>query len=77
MAGLAIARADLAEDYTKEIRPLMSKKCFECHNAEKLKGDVNLERFKPSTPSRPNRNYGRRCCRKFRLTKCRPRRRVN
>ena len=39
------ARADLAEVYTKEIRPLMSKKCFECHSAEKLKGDVNLERF--------------------------------
>lgn len=41
----AATRADLAEDYAKEIRPLMAKKCFACHSAEKLKGDVNLERF--------------------------------
>jgi len=44
-AGTLIARADLTEDYTKEIRPLMAKKCHECHNADKLKGDLNLERF--------------------------------
>lgn len=45
LAGTFVTRADLAEDYTKEIRPLMTKKCYECHNADKLKGDVNLERF--------------------------------
>lgn len=39
------ARAELAEDYTKDIRPLMTKKCYECHNATKTKGEVNLERF--------------------------------
>ena len=39
------ARGELAEDYTQTIRPLMTKKCFECHNAEKTKGDLNLERF--------------------------------
>lgn len=45
LSSIGLAHADLAEDYTKEIRPLMAKKCYECHNAEKLKGDVNLERF--------------------------------
>ncbi|HEX5223057.1 MAG TPA: DUF1592 domain-containing protein [Verrucomicrobiae bacterium] len=39
------ARADLAEDYTREIRPLMTKRCYDCHNAEKKKGDVVLDRF--------------------------------
>lgn len=38
-------RAELADDYVKEIRPLMEKKCYDCHNAEKTKGDLNLERF--------------------------------
>ncbi len=38
-------RAELAEDYAKEIRPLMVEKCYDCHNAEKTKGDLNLERF--------------------------------
>ncbi len=44
-AGVVLARADLAEDFTKEIRPLMTKKCYECHNADKKKGDVILDRF--------------------------------
>lgn len=39
------ALGEPAEDYLKSIRPLMEKKCFECHNAEKAKGDLNLERF--------------------------------
>ena len=39
------ARADLAEDYTKEIRPLIERKCNGCHNAEKHKGDIVLDRF--------------------------------
>ena len=45
LAGNLVARADLAEDYTKDIRPLMTKKCYDCHNATKTKGDLNLERF--------------------------------
>ena len=45
LASGLVSRADLAEDYTKEIRPLMTKKCYACHSAEKKKGDVNLERF--------------------------------
>lgn len=45
LAGHLVSRADLAEDYTKQIRPLLTKKCYDCHNAEKHKADVNLERF--------------------------------
>ena len=45
LAGTLAARAELAEDYTKIIRPLMAKKCYECHSASKTKGDLNLERF--------------------------------
>jgi hypothetical protein len=44
LAGTLATRADLAEDYLKEIRALMTKKCYECHNAEKLKGDINWRR---------------------------------
>ncbi len=40
-----VSRAELAEDYAKHIRPLMAKKCYECHNATQTKGDLNLERF--------------------------------
>ena len=43
--GNQTACAELAEDFTKEIRPLMAKKCYQCHNATKTKGDLNLERF--------------------------------
>jgi hypothetical protein len=38
-------RGELAENYQKEIRPLMTTKCYGCHNAAKMKGDLNLERF--------------------------------
>lgn len=38
-------RGDQAENYVKEIRPLMTTKCYGCHNATKMKGDLNLERF--------------------------------
>ncbi|MBE0542892.1 MAG: DUF1592 domain-containing protein [Verrucomicrobia bacterium] len=41
-----MAHADLAEDYFKDIRPLMERKCYDCHDADALKGDLNLERFK-------------------------------
>jgi hypothetical protein len=45
LAGGLVARAELAEDYSKDIRPLMADKCYPCHNAKKTKGDLNLERF--------------------------------
>jgi len=32
--------------YETEIRPLLSVKCFECHNTGTTKGDVNLDNYK-------------------------------
>jgi hypothetical protein len=43
--GTAPARADLAEDYEKIIKPLLVKKCYDCHDNEQAKADLNLERF--------------------------------
>ena len=33
------------EDYITNIRPLLEKKCFECHRTNKIKGGVNLEKY--------------------------------
>src|ERR1700748_1432503 len=38
-------RAEVPEDYENEIRPLLAEKCYGCHNAKKMKGDLNLARF--------------------------------
>jgi hypothetical protein len=32
--------------YEHDIRPLLAKKCFECHNTGTTKGDVNLDNYK-------------------------------
>ncbi len=45
VAAVSIARAESSEDYEKAIRPLMTEKCYGCHNAEKMKGDLDLKRF--------------------------------
>jgi hypothetical protein len=45
LAGTLATRAELADDYTKDIRPFKARKCYECHNATKAKGDLNLARF--------------------------------
>ncbi len=51
MIALALAgtgqavRADLAEEFSAKIRPVLEKKCFDCHNENKTKGDLNLTRF--------------------------------
>jgi hypothetical protein len=34
-----------AEEFEKEIRPVLEKYCFECHGEKKHKGDLNLESF--------------------------------
>src|SRR4051812_17043359 len=31
--------------FVKDIRPLLEKHCFKCHNAEKQKGGIDLTRF--------------------------------
>jgi hypothetical protein len=32
-------------DFEKDIRPLLDKNCYECHNSEKHKGDLNLAAY--------------------------------
>lgn len=47
--GAAYADSLLAQelyDYETEIRPLLSKKCFECHNTNMPKANVNLDNYK-------------------------------
>jgi len=36
---------DLAAEYMKDIRPLVTKYCLVCHSTKKQKGDLDLERF--------------------------------
>ena len=43
-AALALSAAP-AEDYQKEIRPILEKHCYECHGPEKQKGKLNLASF--------------------------------
>jgi hypothetical protein len=44
-AGSADPAADLAAEYTKHIRPLLTQYCLSCHSTKAKKGDLDLERF--------------------------------
>ncbi len=37
--------ADAEPDFGKDIRPILEKHCYDCHNATKHKGDLNLTTF--------------------------------
>ena len=43
--------ADLNESFTKEVRPLFEKYCYNCHKAERAKGGVDLTKYKDLTSS--------------------------
>lgn len=45
LSGLAVFAASPEEEFVKEIRPILEKHCYECHNSEKHKGDLNLAVF--------------------------------
>ncbi len=47
LAALLVRRhaADLAGEFSREIRPLVQNYCLGCHSTEKHKGDLDLERF--------------------------------
>jgi hypothetical protein len=46
LAGLSrAALAEPADDFRKEIRPILEKHCFECHGTEKKKGSLDLTPF--------------------------------
>lgn len=34
-----------AEEFEKDIRPILQKHCFDCHGNDKAKGDLNIETF--------------------------------
>jgi hypothetical protein len=42
---MASALPCAAANYEKEIRPLLTKYCLDCHSTEKQKGELDLERF--------------------------------
>lgn len=37
--------SSLADDYAKQVRPLLKTYCFSCHDAKAKKGDLDLERY--------------------------------
>jgi hypothetical protein len=43
---LVPAQAQDSISYERDIRPMLAKKCFECHNTGNPKGDVNLDNYK-------------------------------
>ena len=43
--GASTAFAPPEEEFRDEIRPILERNCFECHGAEKQKGDLNLSSF--------------------------------
>lgn len=44
--GTAYSFSQEANLYEKKLRPLLDKKCFECHNTGNPKGGVNLDNYK-------------------------------
>jgi hypothetical protein len=46
LCGLTSAFCQDTISYERDIRPLMAKKCFECHNTGNTKGGVNLDNYK-------------------------------
>ena len=44
-AGLAAA----SPDFARGVVPFLEKHCYDCHNAEKAKGDLNLEQYKDAS----------------------------
>lgn len=42
---LAAASAHAAAPDWKAVEPMLAAKCYECHNADKMKGDVDLKQF--------------------------------
>jgi hypothetical protein len=45
IGALSSVHAAPADDYDKEIKPILQKHCYECHGPEKMKGDLDLTTF--------------------------------
>src|SRR5690349_12013133 len=44
--ALAVCYSQAVVNYETEVRPLLSTKCFQCHNTGNTKGGVNLDNYK-------------------------------
>src|SRR5688572_21097491 len=38
-----LTRAEDKIDFAKQVQPILEKRCLECHNAEKTKGDLRFD----------------------------------
>jgi hypothetical protein len=41
-----VKAADPPPSYARQVKPLFARYCLECHNSDKVKGDLNLETYK-------------------------------
>ncbi|MBL9134462.1 MAG: DUF1592 domain-containing protein [Verrucomicrobiales bacterium] len=49
---LGLTLSSPAEDYSRDILPILQQHCLDCHSTEKHKGDLDLERFQSQTDVR-------------------------
>src|SRR5690606_14731851 len=42
---LLVGASGASADFEAEIRPIIEAHCVSCHNPDKLKGDLNIDRF--------------------------------
>ncbi len=54
LAAAAAAHADGPADFQRQALPLLQAYCYDCHNAEKHKGGVDLTKFKTEDEYREN-----------------------
>lgn len=70
VAVLPAAPADKAPSYTRDIKPILTRYCLECHNAKRAQGDLDLTTHKgavedgrsgkPFEPGQPDKSLGLR-----------------
>src|ERR1700737_2430595 len=46
MLAASALRAQQPPSYARQIKPFFARYCLECHNPDKLKGELNLETYK-------------------------------
>src|SRR5436190_4487329 len=46
MAGVTARGQSAPPSFARDVKPFLARYCVECHNAEKLRGGLNMESFK-------------------------------